>query len=99
MTEPSNPDYEATDEYGDNKVDKPEHALYNDYEAPENDIFAQEFFLHAYAVFNIAKSQFYDSREGHTFIRMDDQKKLSKRIIGTLRGPCGNYEKWDYKME
>lgn len=92
-------DFEKTDEYGDNKIDKPPHALYSDYECAENDVYAQEFFMHSYAVFITARRAFYESREGHTFIRMSDQERLARRVVTSLRGPCGNIDKWNYKME
>ena len=89
----------STDEYGDRKVDEPPHAIFGDNECPENDNFAQEFFLHAYAVFTSVKGTFYESKEGNTYIRMVDHDRLAKHVVATLRGPCGNLEKWNYKVD
>ena len=53
-----------TDEYGDQKIDhlsKPPHSFYGDTVCPDNDLYAQEFFLHAYSLFNQAKEDFIES--------------------------------------
>lgn len=44
------------DAYGDSKVPMAPHGTLADIESPENDIYAQEFFLHAYAIFTSVKS-------------------------------------------
>ena len=90
----------GTDEYGDKMVDrlaKPPHSIYGDNQCPDNDAFAQEFFLHAYSIFGAAKKNFLESEEGVTYVRLKDHDKFAKRIISQIRGPCGNINKWTYK--
>jgi len=72
------------DEYGDKKydrLDKAPHGLYSDNVCPENDIYAQEFFLHCFSILSIAKKRFYESREGKTYMKKDDHDSLIKRLI------------------
>ena len=47
----------------------PPHSLYDDTQCPENDLFCQEFFLHAYALLNTNKDEFVESKEGYTYIK------------------------------
>lgn len=74
------------------------HSLYGDDVCPENDLYCQEFFLHAYAVLSRAKSEFIESKEGFTYMKATTQAKLSRHVISLIRGPSGNIKKWEYKM-
>lgn len=78
--------------------DAPPHSVYGDDQCPENDLFCQEFFLHAYAMLNQSKEEFIESKEGYTYIKASTQVKFARHIISLIRGPCGNIKKWEYKM-
>ena len=91
----------GTDEFGDQKVDrlsKPPQNIYGDSQCPDNDVYAQEFFLHGYSIFSIARKRFLESKEGKTYMRLDDHDRLAKRLISQIRGPSGNIDKWNYKV-
>lgn len=32
-------------------------------------------------------------------MRHTDEQRVAKRIVATLRGPCGNIQKWNFKVE
>ena len=50
--------------------------------------------MHAYSLFNQVKEEFIESVEGFTYIKLFDVNQLSKRIIGSMRGPCGDVVRW-----
>ena len=50
-------------------------------------------------MFTSVKGTFFESKEGNTYIRMMDHDRLAKHVVATLRGPCGNLEKWNYKVD
>jgi len=57
-------------EYGDPKRFEPPHSYVKDYQLVENDIFCQEFFLHAFSLLSqMGRKDFLESREGKTYIR------------------------------
>lgn len=93
----------SNDEFGDQKVDRrggePPQNIYGDNQCPDNDLFAQEFFLHGYSLFTRARLKFVESKEGKTYIPLRDHDRLAKHIISQIRGPCGNITKWNYKVE
>lgn len=93
----------GTDEYGDPKVDRrggePPQNIYGDGQCPDNDLFAQEFFLHGYSMFSRARRAFVESKEGKTYMPLSEHDRLAKHIISQIRGPCGNITKWNYKVE
>jgi hypothetical protein len=88
-----------TDDKGESVDPIAPHGTVNDKENPQNDIYAQEFFLHSYAIFTSMKDNFLESPEGNTLIKYTDEQRLAKRIVGCLRGPCGNIDKWNAKVE
>ena len=54
--------------------------------------------MHSFALLSVAKSKFLESREGKTYMRLQDHDSLAKRLISQIRGPCGSLEKWNNKV-
>ena len=74
------------------------HGYIKDDQIYEHDIYAQEFFLHAYSLLNYDRNNFVESREGKTWIRSKTHDLVYKRIIPLMRGPVGDAQKWSLKM-
>lgn len=64
----------------------------------ENDIFCQEFFLHAYSLMCADRPEFLESREGMTYVRLKHHDKVAKDILPLIKGPCGDLQKWNLKI-
>lgn len=86
------------DEYGDDRFFEQPHAYLKDEEPSESDVYAQEFFLHAYSLLCGDKHSFNESTEGATFVRARHHDAVSKRIIPMIRGPAGDLQKWNLKV-
>lgn len=86
------------DEYGDRKYFEPPHAHLRDQELTENDVFAQEFYLHAYSLLCSERANFVESREGGTYVRTKHHDAAAKKIFAMIRGPCGDLQKWNLKI-
>lgn len=78
------------DEYGDDRFFDQPHAYLKDEEATDNDVYTQEFFLHAYSLLCGDRTSFNESTEGATFVRSRHHDSVAKRIIPMIRGPCGD---------
>lgn len=87
-------DGKPNDEYGDLKVFEQPHAYLRDSECSENDMFAQEFFLHAYSLLCSDRAHFLESAEGMTYVRVKHHDKVAGKIMPLIRGPCGDLQKW-----
>ena len=64
----------------------------------ENDLFCQEFFLHAYSLLCADRGAFLESAEGMTYVRVKHHDKAASRIMPLIRGPCGDLQKWQLKV-
>ena len=54
--------------------------------------------MHSFALLGTAKRKFLESREGKTYMRLQDHDSLAKRLVSQIRGPCGSLEKWNNKV-
>jgi hypothetical protein len=91
-------DGKLDDEYGDLKVFEQPHAYLRDSEVSENDLFCQEFFLHAYSLLCSDRAHFLESAEGMTYVRVKHHDKVAGKIMPLIRGPCGDLQKWQLKI-
>jgi hypothetical protein len=61
-------------------------------------MFAQEFFLYCYSLFNQDRKEFMESSEGMTYMRSKHHDKCAVPIITTIKGPSGDPQKWQLKV-
>ena len=93
-------DQDDEDEYGDMKhkhFTQP-HAYLKDTEVSTNDIYCQEFFLHAYSLLANDRKNFKESKEGMTYVRVKHHDKVCNKIIPLIKGPCGDLQKWILRL-
>ena len=81
---------QPTNEHGDLAEQPAPHGFVKDDQLVDHDIYAQEFFLHAYSLLNHDRNNFVESREGKTWIRTKTHDVVSKRIIPLMKGPVGD---------
>lgn len=70
------------------------HAYLKDSETSDHDIFAQEFFLHAYSLLSLDREQFLESKEGMTYFRAKHHEKIATKIIPLIKGGTADLQKW-----
>ena len=86
------------DTYGDPKVFEQPHGYMLDSDVNENDLYTQEFFLHAYSLLSKDRENFLEADEGQTYIRTKHQDRCSRKIFPLIKGPCGDQQKWNLKI-
>lgn len=86
------------DEYGDSKKFQQPHAFLKDTDLAANDVFCQEFFLHAYSLLSQDRKNFLESREGFTYVKIKHHDKVASKIISLIRGSGGDIQKWNLKV-
>ena len=74
------------------------HAYLKDTEVSTNDIYCQEFFLHAYSLLANDRKNFKESKEGMTYVRVKHHDKVCNKIIPLIKGPCGDLQKWILRL-
>lgn len=91
------------DKYGDTKAERKPTDLplgfTGDKDVPDHDLYVQEFFLHCFAIIMQNKENFIENQKGNTYIKLSDHDRFTKMLIGTIRGPSGNLQKWKGKMK
>lgn len=86
------------DEFGDVKIFSQPHAYIKDSEVTDNDIFCQEFFLHAFSLLSTDRPNFLESKEGMTYVRIKHHEKVAQKIIPIIKGAAGDLQKWNLKI-
>ena len=86
------------DDFGDVKIFTQPHAYTNDSEVTDNDIFCQEFFLHAFSLLSTDRPNFLESKEGMTYVRIKHHEKVAQKIIPIIKGAAGDLQKWNLKI-
>lgn len=89
---------DPNDEYGDVKVFTQPHAYVHDADITDNDIYSQEFFLHAFSLLSGDRPNFLESKEGMTYVRIKHHEKVASKIIPMMKGAAGDLQKWNLKV-
>ena len=65
---------------------------YDELELPQNDIYAQEFFLHCYSLISKERRNFQESSEGYTYMQLKTEERTSNKLLSFLQP--GELKKW-----
>lgn len=86
------------DKFGDWKVFRQPHAILQDADIAVQDVFSQEFFLHAYSLLSQDRRRFLESSEGQTYVSLRFHDRVANKIITLIRGSGGDIQKWNLKV-
>ena len=91
-------DFERTNDSSEDPYFQQPHAFIGEQELSDNDIYCQEFFLHAYSLLSSDRRNFLESKEGMTYVRVKHHDKMAPKIITLIKGPIGDFQKWNLKV-
>ena len=68
-------------------------------EVPSMDIYAQEFFLHAYSLITKERKNFQESKEGYTYMALKSEEKIQHRLMGAFMSSTKDTNKWSIEIK
>lgn len=93
-----NTEDQRKDKHGDWRVFRQPHAILRDADIAVQDVFSQEFFLHAYSLLSQDRRRFLESSEGQTYVNLRFHDRVASKIITLIRGSGGDIQKWNLKV-
>ena len=63
------------------------------------DIYAQEFFLHAYSLITKERKNFQESKEGYTYMALKSEEKIQHRLMGAFMSSTKDTNKWSIEIK